>query len=119
MFIAQHEAQCQNYQSSCNRVFGISVFLTASSVLALRNNQNENIRLFKEEFLNLGRESFDNTSMLFFDNLDNKIETTTSASQNIIDIVQQVDPEKKNTLVYSLPEENIFCNRKTRKSRNF
>jgi methyl-accepting chemotaxis protein len=88
--------------------FLVSAFLTVSSVLALRTNQAENIRLFKEEFLELGRESFDNTSILFFNNLDSKIKIATSASQNILDTVQQIDPEKTNTFVYSIPKRTYI-----------
>jgi len=88
--------------------FTVSAFLTVLSVLALKNNQGENIRLFKEEFLELGRESFDNNSTLFFDDLDNQIKTSTAASQNILTIIQQIDHGNTDTIVYSISQKKYI-----------
>jgi methyl-accepting chemotaxis protein len=85
--------------------FVVSAYLTVSSVLELQKNQTENIQLFKEEFLELGRESFDNNSTLFFDDLDNQIKTSTAASQNILNIIQQIDPGNTNTTVYNISQK--------------
>ncbi len=77
----------------------ISVFLSVISILLLRNNQQQNITLFKEEFIELSRESFVSNSNLFYYNLDNQLKNNPSSVSTTIGIIQAIDPQANNVFV--------------------
>lgn len=81
--------------------FVVSTVLTVSSILSFKNNNTETFRLFKEELLELSRESFTNSSSLFFSYLDNRAKAATS-SQAILDIVKDVDSTDKSVAIYDI-----------------
>lgn len=83
----------------------VSIGLTTSSIILLRKNQTENIQLFKEEFLELGQESFTDSSNLFFYSLENKIQTATSSSE-LISSIQTTNPS--DIVVYSIPQKKFI-----------
>jgi methyl-accepting chemotaxis protein len=87
--------------------FVVSISLATSSILALKESQNQNVQLFKEEFLALGQDLFENSSKLFFYTFDDKVKTATS-SADILNIVQSIEPENNNLIVYSISQKKYL-----------
>jgi len=88
----------------------ISVVFCLFSVLALKISQTQNINLFKEEFLALGQDLFDNSSKLFFSTLDNKLKTSSSSSASLIELIQGIDPGNSNLIIYSISQKKFLLN---------
>lgn len=89
--------------------FIVSTGLTVSSFLLLNKIRSENIKLFKEEFLELGRESFINSSNLFFYSIENKIKTSTM-SADLLSTIKSIDSD--NTIIYSIPQNKFILESK-------
>jgi len=87
--------------------FVVSALLTVLSVVSLQQSQQDNIQLFKEEFLELARESFENSSSLFFDDINDKTQAANASQQEVIGAIQQIDAGNNNAIVYSIPQKNI------------
>lgn len=85
----------------------VSISLTASSVFTLLKNQTETIQLFKQEFLELARESFTNSSALFFAPVEKQLQSTTSSAQ-MMATIQDIDPDNKNVIIYSIPKKRFL-----------
>jgi len=86
----------------------VSAFLTVFSVLSLQRSQQENIQLFKEEFLELGRESFVNSSSLFYDYVNEQAQATTASEPDVIEAVQKIDTGNNDAVVYSIPQKKFL-----------
>jgi HAMP domain-containing protein len=85
----------------------VSVVLAAYSITGLKRNQTENIQLFKEEFLELGRELFNDSSNLYFLKIDDVLRIATPSSENILASIKAIDPDGKNTIVYNIPSRQF------------
>jgi methyl-accepting chemotaxis protein len=82
--------------------FVVSASLAAISVENLKRNQEENLATFKNEFLELGRELFDNSSALFFDNLSRAVAQAPDPAarlQAAMKLIQAIDPQGDNVIV--------------------
>lgn len=77
----------------------ISIALTTASFWLLKRNQNDNIQLFKQEFLELGREYFSENSDQIFNTVEEKIKTSASSSE-LISSIETINPD--NTWIYSI-----------------
>ena len=86
----------------------VSTFLTVFSVVSLQRSQQENIQLFKEEFLELGRESFVNSSSLFYDDINEQAQAASATQQNVIDAVGEIDTGNNDAIVYSIPQKKYL-----------
>ena len=86
----------------------ISIVFCLFSVLALRTSQTQNINLFKEEFLALGQDLFNNSSKLFFSTLDNNLKTSSSSSASLVDFIQGIDPGNSDLIIYSIPQKKFL-----------
>ena len=74
--------------------FLISVAFTFNSISTLKKSQTDNLKLFKEEFLELGRESFKNHDSLFFGSLDREIKIigkTQTVTETILNFIKAND----------------------------
>jgi signal transduction histidine kinase len=103
----------------------VSVIFTFNSISTLKKNQEDNLVLFKKEFLELGREFFDENSKLFHDNLDIYKEFSIKDEQNntqvVLDFIKDKYQEGKDVVVidtitgklmedYSSPEITYLFN---------
>jgi len=91
----------------------VSAAFTANSIVALQKSQADNLKLFKEEFLELGRESFENNSSLFFSNLDaevNLAESNPNTTQTILNFIQKTDPEGQNVVIVNTENKQFLEN---------
>jgi len=92
----------------------ISIVFCIFSILALKRSQTQNISLFKQEFLALGQDLFDNSSKLFFNTLDDKLKTipssssSSSSSADMVSLIQGIDPQNYNLIVYSIPQKRFL-----------
>lgn len=91
----------------------VSAFLTSVSIFTLQKSQKENIDIFKGEFLELGRELFNNNSDLFFKYLNSENEINKNSgntSKTIIDLVKENDPQGKNTIIIDTVNKDVVRN---------
>lgn len=91
--------------------FVISSLLTYISISHLKQNQTENIGLFKEEFLEISRELFESNSTLFFSNIDaeiDNIESKKDPGSAILDVLKKIDPISDHTIVYDIVSKKII-----------
>jgi len=95
----------------------VSCFLFISSVFILnsvgniRRSQANGLKLFKEEFLELARESFRNNSNLFFSNLDAEIklaDKNEDKSQFILHFLDKIDPLAQSVVVVDIKNKNFI-----------
>ncbi len=86
----------------------VSTFLTVFSVVSLQRSQHENIQLFKEEFLELGRESFGNSSSLFYDDINEQAQAAGATEQDVIEAIGEIDTGNNNAIVYSIPQKKYL-----------
>lgn len=99
-----------NFKISLLLIIGfslVSIGLATASILALKETQTENIQLFKEEFLALGQDLFDNSSKLFFYTFEDQAKTATS-SAGLLNIIQNIDPSNNSLIVYSLSQKKYL-----------
>ena len=94
-------------------IFLISFIFAFNSITALKKSQAESLKLFKDEFLELSRESFTNNSNLFFDNLDtqrNLKGNDQSGAQAILTLIKEGDPQGENVFVYDIDNKKYLEN---------
>jgi methyl-accepting chemotaxis protein len=89
-------------------LFVSSVF-TINSIRALQTSHTDNLKLFKDEFLELSRESFEKNSTLFFSNLDSEVNFKND-SQTVFDFVKRIDPTNNNLVVVDINNHNFLDN---------
>lgn len=89
----------------------IFFFIILTSVYTLRQSQEENIKVFKEEFIELTRELFDNNSNLFFYNVNNAIDTEKSVDKNaevVLNSIKKIDPQGQNAIVINIAGQQFL-----------
>jgi PAS domain S-box-containing protein len=92
----------------------ISIASSYLSISTLKQNQTENIRLFKTEFLELVGELFENSSNLFFANLN----LQNSDRDSVLASIKQIDPQGKSVMVVDMTDQqfvDIYGNAEARK----
>ncbi len=88
----------------------VATVSTFSSVNSLKKSQAENLRLFKAEFLELARESFENNSYQFFHNLDSAInfnDSKEAGRENILGFIEKSN-YNGNTLVFNIDDRSFL-----------
>jgi methyl-accepting chemotaxis protein len=93
--------------------FVVSALFSFTSVNSLQQNQTKNINLFKEEYLELVRELFVNSSDLFFYTLDsrNSIHNEDlTANQELQDFVEEMDPQGNKTFIIDIDSKQYLEN---------
>ena len=91
--------------------FAVSLIVTYNSVSALKKSQTDNIKLFKDEFLELSREFFDNRYNSFFDNLEADIKANApgqTEEQSIFDYIRRIDPQGDNVVIVGLDSKQFL-----------
>jgi nitrogen fixation/metabolism regulation signal transduction histidine kinase len=83
----------------------ISFFFSFSSINTLRQSQTENIRLFKEEYLELVRELFNDSSVLFFKSFN-----VNTDNRKLFDYINETDPLGKSVFVIDLSGRSFLNN---------
>lgn len=89
----------------------VSIVFSWNSINNLKKSQTANLRLFKEEFLELGRESFEHNSNLFFSNLNAEIHSTPEAPadrQMVLEAIKKIDPAGDNIVVFDLATKQFL-----------
>lgn len=89
----------------------VAIVFTFDSVNSLRKSQTDNLRLFKAEFLELARESFENSSYQFFYNLDSEASLVGDkeiAREKILSFIKKNDPSNQNTLIVNIDDKNVL-----------
>jgi len=91
--------------------FVISLAFILTSLSALGRNQSDNLALFKNEFVQTNLEAFQNSSDLFFGNLDNEIAGGRINSQsNMAVFVNNLDPTGENVVLIDLASKGFSSN---------
>jgi len=106
--------------------FVVLLLLSSISIVSLWNSQGKNIQLFKEEFLEQGRELLDSSATLFFNQIEynserNGIITNNSANasdtnltnmsfskKELLDYIQKIDPDRKKTLIIDIQNKSYI-----------
>jgi Signal transduction histidine kinase, nitrate/nitrite-specific len=91
--------------------FIVSIIVTYSSVSALKKSQTDNIKLFKDEFLELGREFFDSRYNSFFNNLEADVRANMPGQkedQLIFDYIKRIDPNGDNVVIVGLDSKQFL-----------
>ena len=106
--------------------FVVLLLLSSISIVSLWNSQGKNIQLFKEEFLEQGRELLDSSATLFFNQIEynserNDIITNNSANasdtnltnmsfskKELLDYIQKIDPDRKKTLIIDIQNKSYI-----------
>jgi methyl-accepting chemotaxis protein len=89
----------------------VSVIFNFSSVNTLKKSQVENLDLFRKEFLELGRESFNKSSNLFFNslNVQNKIKKNNqSARESVISNIKDINPEEGDVIIFDIKTKQFI-----------
>lgn len=89
----------------------VSVFLVLISIFTLQRSQKENVRLFKEEFLELSRELFNANSDLFFDFLSFRGGDEGKSApdgQEMIRLIKEIDPGGRNAFVIGISDREYL-----------
>jgi signal transduction histidine kinase len=81
--------------------FLVSLFLGATSVFTLLNNQRDNIEVSKNEFLEISRELMLESANFFFRLLDKRMQDKPALStEDILRVIPEIDPSyEKNVVV--------------------
>jgi len=91
--------------------FVISLAFVLTSLSALGRNQSDNLALFKNEFVQTNLEAFQNSSDLFFSNLDNEIAGGKINSQSeATAFVNNLDPTGENVVIIDLANKEFSSN---------
>ena len=106
--------------------FLVVLFLLSSiSIVSLWNIQKKNIQLFKEEFLEQGRELLDADTALFFNQIEynsehnninnnstnvtyDSLANTDFSKKEILEYLHEIDPNEKNTLVIDIQNQSYI-----------
>lgn len=91
--------------------FFVSGSLTYNSINSLKKSQTNNLYLFKAEFLELGRELFDNSSNLFFDSLSSEIENAALGyplAQTITDFTNKKKAKNEDVIVFDIASNQFL-----------
>lgn len=88
----------------------VSGVFTINSVRSLKKSQADNLKLFKEEFLELSRESFENNSNLFFSNLGAEVDSVDddTSKQAIFDFAKRIDPGNRNLVIVDISSQQFL-----------
>lgn len=85
----------------------LSSFLVFNYIKRLEQNQKTNLNIFKEEFIELGRESFNKNSELFFNNLESDNERITDKDK-ILSYIENLPLKNIDNIIVVDIDKNIF-----------
>ena len=88
--------------------FLVAALLSIASLLLINHSQQNNIRLFKQEFVELGTEYFGNNSTTFYNGLEGLLANAKPATQTAIGAVSELDPQDANTFIINLSSQRVI-----------
>lgn len=84
--------------------------LTTISILTFQKNQAQSTTLFKDEFLEVSRELFNDSSNLFFQDLNSDDNAGGNGSKNILNSIANTDPNGDNVVVINIANREFIDN---------
>jgi methyl-accepting chemotaxis protein len=86
----------------------ISGLFISTAVISLKSSQTDNLAAFRNEFVELSRELFQNSANLFFDYFDDKVKDSEFKSkEDVMAFFQTIDPHGDNLVLIDLKNKTF------------